>query len=194
MNSSIPKKVVLIGASTGGPGQIQKIIKSLPNLLDTSIIIAQHMASGFTESFAKNLQLISTNPIHIVRDKQPCQSNNIYICEGFVSLKRVQNSLLFSHQLSSTDRYNPDINILFNSLVPLCNSVQIMSIILTGIGSDGADACKNLSLHGARCLTESAQSAIIDGMPSRVREEVKDVEIYDVEEIIKKISEFCQNV
>ena len=91
MNFSVPKKIVLIGASTGGPGQIQKILKVLPKLQDTTIIIAQHM---------------------------------------------------------------------------------------TGIGKDGALACKNLNENGARCLTESAQSAITDGMPGKVRNIVKNVEVY----------------
>jgi len=49
---------------------------------------------------------------------------------------------------------------------------------MTGIGKDGALACKNLNENGARCLTESAQSAITDGMPGKVRNIVKNVEVY----------------
>ena len=50
------KKIVLIGASTGGPGQIQKIISSIKTLDNTTVVIAQHMVSGFIESFASRLQ------------------------------------------------------------------------------------------------------------------------------------------
>ncbi|MDD2449035.1 MAG: chemotaxis protein CheB, partial [Sulfurimonas sp.] len=55
MSYRVPKKIVLIAASTGGPGQIEKIIKALPKLNDTSIVIAQHMVVGFMDSFAKRL-------------------------------------------------------------------------------------------------------------------------------------------
>jgi two-component system chemotaxis response regulator CheB len=62
LKNSTPSKIVLIGASTGGPGQIEKIINALPKLHDTSVIIAQHMALGFMPSFAKRLKENRLNP------------------------------------------------------------------------------------------------------------------------------------
>ena len=53
--------------------------------------------------------------------------------------------------------------------VPLSDDYEILSVILTGIGSDGIDACKNLTNNGAACITESQHSAIVDGMPNRAR-------------------------
>ena len=66
-----------------------------------------------------------------------------------------------------------------------------MAIILTGIGDDGVDGCKELSLAGAKTATQNAQSAIVDGMPSRARKDVPNIEVLDIEEIKNKIKEFC---
>ncbi len=67
-----------------------------------------------------------------------------------------------------------------------------MSVLLTGIGEDGVIGCKKLGVEGSRCLTETKESAIIDGMPSRAREFVPNIEIYPIENIVKIISEFCE--
>ena len=192
MKLSVPKKIVLIGASTGGPGQIQKIIESLPNLQDTALVIAQHMVDGFMESFTKRLQSISHNTISLVKDNQIFEHSNIYICEGETRLDRSAHRLFFTQKKSSINSFNPNIDILFNSFNPLCKDSKILSVILTGIGDDGVNACKNLSIDGARCVTESEQSAIVDGMPNRARAVVHNIEVYDMETIVKIISEFCE--
>ena len=186
------KKIVLIGASTGGPGQIKKIINSLPKLQSTSVIVAQHMVDGFMQSFASRLCDTCSNTVSVVEDNQGLLPNTIYIIESLTTLRINKDTLLFKKQTSLKDSYNPDINAIFNSFVNFTKDIEIMSVILTGIGDDGVEACKNLSLNGARCITESEASAIVDGMPSRVRAEVADVEVYNINEIIKIISEFCE--
>lgn len=191
MKLSAPKKIVLIGTSTGGPGQIQKIIHSLPKLHGATVIIAQHMVNGFIESFANRLQESSHNPISVIKDKQILESSCIYLCDGNTRLNRSASSLAFSHEPASGNSFNPDINVLFSSFIPLCNSTDIMCVILTGIGDDGVQACQMLSQNGARCVTESQESAIVDGMPSRARLLVANIEVNDIKVIIKKISEFC---
>ena len=189
MKSVTLKKIVLIGASTGGPGQIEKIISSLPILRNSSIIIAQHMVVGFLESFASRMQSNAQNNVSVITNKQKLQSNHIYVAEGNTFLH--QNNFLFETSLSSNNSYNPNINILFSSFVPLVKELDILCVILTGIGDDGVNACKELSNHGARCITESEKSAIVDGMPNRARSLVDNIEVHDINEIIKIIHEFC---
>ncbi len=187
MKLSVPNKVILIGASTGGPGQIQKIIQALPELKNTSIVIAQHMIDGFMNSFANRFQNFN-NKIIVIKDNQVFEKNYIYICEGETRL--IKN--YFSQRNSSLNSYNPNINIIFNSVNLLAKDIQVLCIILTGIGDDGVEACRNLSLNGVRCLTESMDSAIVDGMPNRARELVPNIEIYKIEDIVKIVSEFCE--
>jgi len=186
------KKIVLIGASTGGPGQIQKIIKAIPKLQNTSVIIAQHMVDGFMDSFANNLPNTYNNTISVVYDNQLLQSSNIYVVDGETKLKNANQQLSFSKKQTAPNSYNPNINILFNSFVPLCKNIKILTVILTGIGDDGVEACKSLGENNARCMTESKESAIIDGMPNRARQEVENIEVKNIDEIVNSIKEFCK--
>ena len=192
MKLSVPKKVILIGASTGGPGQIQKIIEAIPKLHNTSVIIAQHMIEGFIRSFATRLQDKTSNPLSVIQNNETFKNAHIYLCEGQTQLQKNGISYSFAFQPASANSFNPDINTLFHSFTSLTQNTEILSVILTGIGDDGVKACKDLSIKGARCVTESSKSAIVDGMPSHARAVVPNVEVRDIDAIIKIISEFCE--
>jgi two-component system chemotaxis response regulator CheB len=191
LKHSAPNKLVLIGASTGGPGQIEKIIHLLPKLFDTSIIIAQHMAVGFVESFTKRLHDHSQNPLSLAENNSSMESGNIYICEARTSLTKNSSGFYFSKEDFLENNFNPDINLLFNSVTPFTQSFEILSVILTGIGSDGVDGCRTLGAKGCQCLTETEKSAIVDGMPSRARAQVPNIKVQNMDEIIITIKEFC---
>ena len=100
MKLLLPKKIVLIGASTGGPKQIENIILALPELQDTTVIIAQHMIEGFIKSFANRLADKSDNLVSVVQDKQTFKSNYIYLCDGYVHLNILPSGLQFSKKIS----------------------------------------------------------------------------------------------
>ena len=185
------KKIVLIGASTGGPGQIEKLIKVLPQLQDTCIIIAQHITKGFTESFANRLNNITINNVFLAKTEDILEIPNIYICCGHTSVIKKNNRLIFQRIDTPKNAYNPDINLIFNSFTPFTKEFDILSIILTGIGEDGVEACKELTIRGARSITESSSSAIVDGMPCQARKKIKNIEVCEMENIIHTVKEFC---
>lgn len=188
----IPNKIVLIGASTGGPGQIEKIIKELPILNNSAIIIAQHMSSGFMHSFSKQLQAYNENTILVAQNNEYLEVGKIYTCCGDIKLEKNNQGIFFiKKELSDKTSFNPDINKVFNSFVNISGNIEILCVILTGIGRDGVEACQALSLKGCTTITESEESAIVDGMPSKAREEVNGIKIMDIEEIAKKIKGFC---
>jgi len=187
-----PTKVVLIGASTGGPGQIDKIITKVSTLEKTAIIIAQHMAEGFIDSFMSTVQKSNKYQVVIAQSDTLLSAKTIYLSEKNTLLTKHKETLVFQKKEKIFSSYNPDINYLFSSFSPFCSELKMLSVILTGIGEDGVNACVDLSNHGARCLTETSHSAIIDGMPMRARELVPNIEAYSIEEIAKIISEFCE--
>ena len=190
MNLSVPRKIVLIGASTGGPGQIEKIISSIEPLEDTTIIIAQHMVKGFLESFVKRLQQHSKNNVIFIEDGMELLSSNIYVCSAQVEITKIASNLIFHKRPSHENSYNPEISAIFKSFIPFTNNFTILCSILTGIGEDGVNECRELSLKGVRCITESSSSAIVDGMPSRARKNVPNIEVLDMDNIVNQIKEF----
>lgn len=191
MRNFEPHKIVVIGASTGGPGQIEKIITALERLHDTTLIIAQHMAVDFIPSFVKRLQQYSKSQVSLALHDEQMQTGTIYICSGITTLRREGYRAYFSVSASLENRYNPDIDSIFGSLVPFSDEIKILGVILTGIGDDGVNGCKELSLRGASVMTQDAKSSIVDGMPSRARKEIDGIMVGNIEEIREKIKEFC---
>lgn len=192
LKSVIPRKIVLIGASTGGPGQVEKIICALDSLHNTTVVVAQHMVNGFMQSFAKRLENNCHNNVSVVQGETIFNTGHIYICEGNTELKVTATELKLHHKVGGIHSYNPDINFLFNSFVQLCTKSEVLAVILTGIGDDGVKACQLMSENGARCITESEKSAIVDGMPSRARSLVENIEVYNMNEIVQVIREFSE--
>ena len=192
MNKTTPQKIVLIGASTGGPGEIQKLISALPILNHTAIIIAQHISLEFIPSFVERLQSLSKNRVCMAHDAQRLDSACVYVCYGNASVDFYNERYVFKVEPSKANRYNPDINAIFGSFANYANTSEILGVILTGIGDDGVEGCKKLSLGGAKVLTQDSKTAIVDGMPSRAREEINAIEVGDREFIIMKVVEFCK--
>lgn len=150
------------------------------------------MAHDFIPSFMKRLQENSSNILSIAKDNQMIENGFIYVCNGQIAVKKKNSSLFFIHKDSLQNDYNPNINLLFNSFVPFAKEFDILSVILTGIGDDGVEGCQQLGLNNSKCLTESEQSAIVDGMPNRARAIVENIKILDIKDIITEIKEFCE--
>lgn len=189
---SKPKKIILIGASTGGPGEISKILESLKVLNNTSIIIAQHMMVGFMKSFAMNLNSPSVDSMHLIENNDLLENEKIYIAQGYTEIKIKYSRWVFESFPSDSENFNPDINKLFNSFMALLQEVDILCIILTGIGEDGVEACVNIQNNKGECLTQTKDAAIVDGMPSRARELVPNIKIKDMKDIIDFIKNFSK--
>lgn len=188
MKLSKQTKILLIGASTGGPSEIEKIIDSLPSLQECAVVIAQHMPTLFLENFAKSLQHKTANQLICIDEHTELKKGNIYLCKESIVLD-VKN---FEFTVPKEKGfYNPDIEILFDSFIPLLKEHEMMVVILTGIGNDGSKAALYLSEKGARVLTENAESSIVDGMPSAVRKNVPNAEAYSLSKIIEEIGAFC---
>lgn len=172
--------------------QINRIVSALPLLKSATIIIAQHMARGFIPSFIKHLEEKSINAIQKAEDGETVQSGCIYVCIGHTQMIKAGGEYRFIQKDSIGDTYNPDINLIFKSIVPFVDNFNVLGVILTGIGEDGVAGCKALSEGKAKCLTETSESAIVDGMPSRARETVPNIETLNMDDIITKVREFCR--
>ncbi|WP_169784146.1 chemotaxis protein CheB [Campylobacter curvus] len=161
------QKLVLIGASTGGPGHIKKLLKNI-DLKGASIVIAQHMNKMFIPSFATQIGRECEINVEILSDRVVLK-DRVYICEqNFM----IGDSVPLNAKPNTETKtiYTPNVDMLFNSGVGVCKSASVMAILLTGIGDDGASGLNNLYKAGARCIAESEDSAIVYGMPKRAKE------------------------
>ena len=187
MKRSELKKIILIGASTGGPGHIQKIIQALPADYSATVIIAQHMGDEYIPSFVNQLQHVSHLNVMAVTDQLAILPGHVYICSFLTRLTSSLLGLRFIQKKQEMVRYNPDIDSLFKSAALLTTAYGVTAFLLTGVGDDGAKGMKVLSDKGAFCVAESEASAVVYGMPFQAKLLVKGLSVKSLSEIIQTI-------
>lgn len=184
---------MLIGASTGGPAHIEKILNALFEPLNFTLIIAQHMDSKFLPGFVKQLASRTSHSILLSQENQTIVKGNVYIATNYCSLYKNGDDIKFHVKEFLDARFNPDINHLFSSALPLKKNNKLLAIILTGIGDDGVKGCELLTENGVECIAESEKTAKVYGMPARAKERVANIKVLDLNEIIQAIQTFGES-
>lgn len=185
-----PQKLLLIGASTGGPGRIHMILEALPSDFQHTIIIGQHMGAAFIPSFIKQLQSHCVFPIQMVSTEQKLDPKTVYVCQYTSRIVERNGAFWIQPDQLSYFNFNPEIDTLFFSAAHYAAKVDILGIILTGIGDDGAEGSRELHRAGGKCFFENEESAIVYGMPRRAKELVPEAPSGNLDDILSAIREF----
>ena len=169
---SIPKsyeKVVLIGASTGGPGLIEEILTSLPYNYPHPVCIVQHMPETFTGKFADRLNRNSEitvveakandllAPAKAIIGKGGWHMHFTKKASGAIAVKLVPNTM--------KRFFVPSVDEMFFSAAKVFDCKNVLAVELTGIGDDGADGMVELRKKGAYTIAEDETTATVYGMP-----------------------------
>lgn len=184
------QKIILIGASTGGPGHLKKILSALPSTYNATLIIAQHMNSIFIPSFISQFKNELNLSIASIDMRLEIKPSVAYFCPFNCILSKHHYTLHVEPSLHDITPYNPSVNTLFTSALPFCKELDLLAILLTGIGDDGALALSTLKLEGVECIAESEKSAIVYGMPKRAIEINPSITSMALDDIILTIKKF----
>jgi two-component system chemotaxis response regulator CheB len=160
-------ELVAIGCSTGGPPALQHVFQSLP-LLPIPIVVAQHMPPAFTRLFAERVNKLTSYTVKEGDDGEKIENGTIYIAPGGMQMEVRRNAdglLLRTFPAKVSDVYAPSVDRLIISASDVCGE-RLVAIIMTGMGDDGAQAIRHVRERGGKTIAESAQSAIIFGMPN----------------------------
>ena len=170
-NSSLPpsKKIIAIGASTGGVQILEELLLQLkPN--HPPIVITQHMPAGFTASFANRLnQILTSSNVKEAKDGDTLLHGLILIAPGDLHMEVVKNGFSYKVALKNYPKVNshkPSVNVLFRSMA---KEVGIFAVgfILTGMGDDGAMGLLEMKKAGASTYAQEEKSCIVYGMPKK---------------------------
>lgn len=166
-----PFGVVCIGVSTGGPRALEEILPQLPADFPWPILIAQHMPATFTQAFATRLNSLCALDVHEVCKPMPLQAGHVYIGKGgtdMVVSNRMGSLQVLPKPESPELLWHPSVEALLRSIAKNMNAVQVVGVMLTGMGYDGSDAMSALKKAGARTIAESEESAVVFGMPAEL--------------------------
>ena len=170
-NSSLPpsKKIIAIGASTGGVQILEELLSQLePN--HPPIVITQHMPAGFTASFADRLnQILPSSNVKEAKDGDTLMHGRILIAPGDLHIEVAKSGFSYKVALKNYPKVNshkPSVNVLFRSMA---KEVGIFGIgfILTGMGDDGAMGLLEMKKAGAATYAQEQKSCIVYGMPKK---------------------------
>jgi len=157
-------RLVAIGASTGGPAVLQRIFTALPKTFPVPIVVVQHMAAGFMESFVTWLNASTGFPSSIAAHGDLLATGHIYFApEGLHMLVRRDNRIALSPD-DPDNGLRPSVNRLFRSVAEVYGP-NAVGVLLTGMGRDGADELWQMKERGAVTVVQDQESSIVFGMP-----------------------------
>jgi two-component system, chemotaxis family, protein-glutamate methylesterase/glutaminase len=185
-------RVVAIGASTGGVEALRELLIELPVWMPP-VLIAQHMPAGFTEAFARRLDGICRMSVKQAEDGELACHGVAYIAPGGKHLTLVRNSR--GLQIRTTDeppvnRHRPSVDPLFRAIAQI-SGIRAIGVMLTGMGSDGADAMLALFNSGAHTIAQDEASCIVFGMPRQAILIGAVREVLPLRTISRRLEELC---
>lgn len=185
------KKIIAIGTSTGGPKALQDVIPNLPANLQASVLVVQHMPPGFTKSLAERMDSISQMRVKEAEHNDVLLPGWVYIAPGDYHLRVVRDGHNFRIKLGDdalVSGHRPSVDAMMESLAELKMS-EIVAVIMTGMGSDGAKGLKLLKENRTYVIAQDEESCVVFGMPkSAIKLEAVDkiISLYGIaDEIIK---------
>lgn len=165
--------VLAIGVSTGGPQSLTKIIPMLPEDFPIPIVMVQHMPPLFTASLAQSLDKVSKLKVTEAVDGEPAVKGKVLIAPGgkhMILRKSGSGAVVSITDGAPENGCKPAVDVLYRSLGDCYGDKGILTVILTGMGSDGLAGVRELKNKHCFCITQSARSCIIYGMPRAVDE------------------------
>jgi len=168
-----PEGLVLIGVSTGGPSTLEEILPKLPADFPLPVIVAQHMPGSFTGPFAQRMNNQCELEVLEVSRPMPLEVGHVYVGKGgadVVVATRGDKLMVMPRPEDPKHLWHPSVDVLAQSVLTHCEASQVIAVMLTGMGYDGAEGFKNLHQQGARTIAESEDSAVVFGMPRELIE------------------------
>jgi two-component system chemotaxis response regulator CheB len=160
------EKLIIIGASTGGTEAIREVLTRLPPD-SPAVLITQHMPPGFTRSFAQRLDSLCKITVTEAVDGERVLPGHAYIAPGDRHLKLARSGANYLVALDDgppVNRHRPSVEVLFKSAAQLAGP-NVLGVMLTGMGKDGAAAMLEMKQAGAFNLAQDEASCVVFGMP-----------------------------
>lgn len=167
-------KLVVIGASTGGPQALVALLSKMkPALSRVPVVIAQHMPPIFGAIFATHLKQHAGLPAAEAAEGVPLAPGKIYLAPGgcHTVVRKKPDGQIVIAMLPSEARgpWRPSIDLLFSSAAEACAN-EALAIALTGMGRDGTEGATHLARRGANIVVQDEASSVVWGIPGSIAE------------------------
>jgi len=163
----VPSKTVAIGISTGGPQALEFLLAQLPPDFPGTILVVQHMPSGFTEMFARRLDELCALRVKEAQSGDVLEAGRVLICPGnrHMTVKRLaMGDVVALNEDVAVNGHRPSVDVLFHSLAQEFGR-SCIAVLMTGMGDDGAQGLGAIKKAGGMTIAQSEESCVVFGMP-----------------------------
>jgi two-component system, chemotaxis family, protein-glutamate methylesterase/glutaminase len=194
--TDMPLRLCVIGASTGGPPALQQIAQALPRPLDLpiAILVGLHMPAKFTHAFAERIGRTSAWPFREANSGDALLPGTALVAPGgaVTTIARGTDGVLRVRidPPQAGDHFMPSIDRMFETAAQAAPGKQLLGVVLTGMGGDGARGVRAIRDAGGKVIAESAETAVIFGMPGEAIRTGAVAEVLPLQEIAHAIARF----
>jgi len=161
-----PVKLIVVGASTGGPAALLKLLSALPSDLPVPVVAVQHIAAGFIDGLAHWLGTSSQFPVKIADDGMLAQPGVcVFAPDEHHLLVNAHRRLHLSDAPPNGGGHRPSIDVLFESAAAAFGAATI-AVLLTGMGRDGANGMGAIRRAGGLAIAQDKAGCTVFGMPA----------------------------
>jgi two-component system chemotaxis response regulator CheB len=198
-NKSFQKQVsinaIAIGTSTGGPKALQTVFSAIPEDFARPILVVQHMPPGFTKAFAERLNSLSKISVKEAEHGDLVEAGKAYIAPGDYQMRVISKEgarVIDLQQSIQVNGHRPSIEVLFDSMSEVYGGGHLLSMIMTGMGKDGAQAITNIHNKGGITLAQDEVTSVVYGM-NRAAVELGGIDfVLPLEELVPKMIELLR--
>jgi two-component system chemotaxis response regulator CheB len=160
-------KVVAIGASTGGPAALAKVVGALPARFAVPVLVVQHIGGGFDRGLVEWLDSVGRVPVTLATQGQALEPGTVYVSshDRHLGVSRAGRVLL--NDAPPIGGHRPSATHLFHSVASAYGPGAI-GVIMTGIGTDGCEGIRVLRQMGGTVIAQDRESCVVYGMPRAV--------------------------
>lgn len=159
------RRILAIGASTGGPKAVMQLLKELPAELSAEVLIVQHIADGFAAGFAEWLDREVPLTVVLAREGDTLRPGRVLVAPNGTHLTVNSGGQIALRPTQPLHSCRPAVDALFQSLADASLGGEAVAVILTGMGSDGAAGLQALHRQGAFTIAQDEASCAVFGMP-----------------------------
>jgi two-component system chemotaxis response regulator CheB len=166
------RKVVVIGASTGGPQALRRVVGALPKDFPVPMALVLHLPPGYTEAFARRLhEECAVEVLEASADLELLPGRVIVARAGLhLKLRRDGTAVRAVFDAAPVDvPHRPSVDVLFRSAAEVYGA-GVLGVVLTGMGDDGLQGARAIHAAGGELVTEAEASCVVYGMPRSVDE------------------------